>query len=219
MYIIVGLGNPGRKYAGTRHNVGFEVVDKLAHDWGIKITESKFRAFAGEGRACDRKVMLVKPTTYMNLSGECVRDILEYYKFDDDMIAERLIVVYDEVALPVGKVRVRERGSAGGHNGIKNILYQLETEDFLRVRLGVGAKPERMELSNYVLSVFAKDEIEDITFGIIDAADAVKDIIANGVGFAMNKHNPAPKPPPKPKVEVASYTDGREEESETPKTT
>ena len=189
-YFIVGLGNPGRKYMGTRHNVGFDVVDRLANDHQIKITESKFAAFAGEGFISNRKVMLIKPTTFMNRSGECVRDFMNYYKADSDAVAERLIVIYDDVALPVGKLRIRARGSAGGHNGIKDILYQLEQEEFLRVRLGVGDKPPRMDLADYVLSGFAKTEIEDITFGVIDAARAVEEIITQGIDFAMNKYNP-----------------------------
>ncbi|MCL2171313.1 MAG: aminoacyl-tRNA hydrolase [Defluviitaleaceae bacterium] len=187
---VFGLGNPGRKFVGTRHNAGFEVVDRLAGQLNIRITESKFYALAGESFVEGRKVMLVKPTTFMNRSGECIRDILAYFKVPQEDWASRVVVVYDDVALPVGKIRIRRRGSAGGHNGIKNILYHLETEDFLRVRLGVGAKPARMVLNDYVLGGFAKDELEDITFGIIDAADAVLDIITKGANFAMNKHNP-----------------------------
>ncbi|MCL2415315.1 MAG: aminoacyl-tRNA hydrolase [Defluviitaleaceae bacterium] len=189
MYLIFGLGNPGRKYAKTRHNVGFGVIDKLAHDWDINIKESKFSAFAGEGFYDRQKIILIKPTTYMNRSGEAIRDFLSYYKIPAEEIINHLIVIYDDTALDCGKIRIRKRGSAGGHNGIKDILYQTETEDFIRVRLGIGAKPGRMTLADYVLSDFKKHEQEDIIFGIIKAADAVADIISRGADFAMNKYN------------------------------
>ncbi|MCL2753440.1 MAG: aminoacyl-tRNA hydrolase [Defluviitaleaceae bacterium] len=194
MFLIVGLGNPGRQYAATRHNMGFEVVDKLAHDWDVKIKASKFDAYSGETFIMGHKVVLVKPTTYMNLSGRAVRDFVRFFKMPQEDFASKLIIVYDDTDLACGKIRVRVRGSAGGHNGMKNILYTLETEDFVRVRIGVGKRPEGWTQADYVLSRFGKDEEDEAVRGIIAAAKAVEDIIHHGVDFAMNKHNPAQKP-------------------------
>lgn len=190
MYLIVGLGNPGRKYAGSRHNVGFEVIDKICHDHKIKIKASKFAAFAGEDFIGGQKVVLVKPTTYMNLSGEAVRDFVRYYKMSHEDFAARLIVIYDDIALPTGRIRIRQRGSAGGHNGMKNIIYHLETEDFIRVRVGVGSKPEKMDLSAHVLGKVAGEEAGTMVHGIITGARAVEDIIRHGAEYAMNTYNP-----------------------------
>ena len=185
MTIIVGLGNPEKEYKGTRHNTGFEVVNKLAYDHNISVGKAKHRAHVGEGVIRGERVALVKPQTYMNLSGECVRDVLAWYK----LTTESLIVIYDDCALPVGDVRVRKQGSAGGHNGMKNILYHLETDVFTRVRVGIGEKPERYVLADYVLSAFKKDEIEGWIAGVTRAGEAVEDILARGADFAMNKYN------------------------------
>ena len=185
MFFVFGLGNPGRKYVDTRHNVGFAVVDRLAYELDIKVKESRFKAFMGEGQLGGHKLFVVKPTTYMNLSGEAVRDILAYYRHED---YSRLIITYDDAALPLGRVRVRERGSSGGQNGMKSIIYQLETEDFIRVRVGIGAA--KGELSNHVLSHFAKDELETARLGVRLATDAITDIITQGAAFAMNQYNP-----------------------------
>ena len=189
MYLIFGLGNPGKKFDNSRHNIGFEVIDKISQNMGIKIKETRFRAFGGEGFYNTQKLMLMKPTTYMNLSGEAVRDFVHYYKLDESYISNKLIVIYDDIDLPTGKLRIRPKGSAGTHNGMKNIIYHLETDEFIRVRVGVGAKPQGADLSRHVLGHFTKDEAEDIAFGIIHAADAVADIISQGLNFAMNKYN------------------------------
>jgi len=189
MYLIVGLGNPGRKYAGTRHNMGFEVVDEVGRENVIRFKATKFLAYAGEGYLGLLKTVLVKPTTYMNRSGEAVRDFVRYYKIPADELASKLIVVYDDVSLPVGRIRIRERGSAGGHNGIKSILYQLETEDFIRVRVGVGGKPEQMDLSDHVLGRVKGDEAIDLARCVLTAARAVEDVVRHGAEFAMNKYN------------------------------
>ncbi|MCL2396789.1 MAG: aminoacyl-tRNA hydrolase [Defluviitaleaceae bacterium] len=194
MFLIFGLGNPGRKYAGSRHNMGFEVVDKIANDHEIRIKESKFAAFAGEGFIGSQKIVLVKPTTYMNLSGEAVRDFVRYYKMAEEDFARRLIVIYDEINLAAGRIRIRQRGSAGGHNGMKSILYQLETEDFLRIRVGVGGKPDGGNLSAHVLGRAAGEEADSMVHGIITAARAVEDIVRHGAEYAMNMHNPVAKP-------------------------
>ena len=185
MFLIVGLGNPGKDYSGTRHNAGFEAIKKLANDNGIKINKVKHRAFIGEGFISGQKALLAMPQTFMNLSGESVRDLMAYYKLD----ISSLIVVYDDTDLDVGSVRVRERGSAGGHNGMKNILYHLETDEFLRVKIGIGEKPPGWDLADYVLSRFKPHEMDDIIRGICDAADAVALILKEGAIAAMNKYN------------------------------
>jgi PTH1 family peptidyl-tRNA hydrolase len=185
MWLIVGLGNPEKDYKGTRHNVGFEVINKLAYDHNIEINKAKHRAHIGEGFISGKKVILAKPQTFMNLSGESVRDLVNFYK----PAAAEIIVVYDDISLLPGEVRIREKGSAGGHNGMKNILYQLETDEFPRVRIGIGEKPRGWDLADYVLSRFKKEEQEDILFGITDAADAVGLIIKEGTINAMNHFN------------------------------
>ena len=185
MYIIAGLGNPGKEYKWTRHNVGFEVISKLAFDHNIDMKTRKFRAVMGGGKIAGQKVKLAMPQTYMNNSGESIRDILRYFEVTPD----KLIVVYDDTALPVGDIRVREQGSAGGQNGMKSIIYQLETDIFARVRVGIGAKPSGWSLSDYVLSGFKKAEWDDIVQGITLAGDAVCDILKDGTAAAMGKYN------------------------------
>ena len=186
MHLIIGLGNPGTKYKGTRHNVGFEMVDKLCYDHKITLkNNSRFRAHVGEGRIGDAPVLLIQPMTYMNLSGESVRKILHFYKLSPSDI----IVVYDDVNLPVGEIRVRERGSAAGQKGMVNIIAQLGTDEFTRVRIGVGDKPPGWTLSDYVLSRFLREEWDDMIKGITKAGDAVEQIIKEGVVLTMNKYN------------------------------
>jgi PTH1 family peptidyl-tRNA hydrolase len=165
--------------------MGFEVVKKLAFDHGFNTIRMKMRAHFGEGIIRNQKVMLIAPQTFMNLSGECVRDFAEYYKPDPD----RIIVVYDDVALSPGDVRVRAKGSAGGHNGMKNIIYHLETDEFPRVRVGIGQKPEGCALADYVTGRFRRDETELITAGITAAAAAVETILSRGLDSAMNEAN------------------------------
>jgi len=186
MKFIIGLGNPGKDYDGTRHNIGFEAIDKLASDLKIDINRAKFRAHFGEGfLAPGRKVVLVKPQTYMNRSGESVRDILHFYK----RTASDIIVVYDDCDIPLGQVRIRERGSAGTHNGMKSIIYQLETDEFIRIRVGIGEKPPRMDLANFVLSRFGKHEIDSAVAGVEKAAEAAICIVRENATAAMNKYN------------------------------
>ena len=194
MHIIVGLGNPGTKYKGTRHNVGFETVAKLCYDHNITLkNNSRFRAHVGEGHIKNAPVLLVQPMTYMNLSGQAVRKILQFYKLSPADI----IVVYDDVNLPVGDIRVRERGSAAGQKGMVDIIHQLGTDEFTRVRIGVGDKPPSWTLSDYVLSRFLREEWDDMIKGITKAGDAVEQILQEGVVLTMNKYNkkmPKPKP-------------------------
>lgn len=186
MYLIAGLGNPGRDYVGTRHNIGFEVVDVLASKYDIRMNKEKFRAVLGDGKIGGEKVILVKPQTYMNLSGESIREIAQWYKIEN----ENIIVIYDDISLPVGKLRIREKGSAGGHNGIKNIIYQLQTEVFPRIKLGTGMpKNPEYDIKDYVLGHFTKEETEVLVKTAIRAVDATEEIIKNGAKSAMNKYN------------------------------
>jgi len=186
MKIIVGLGNPGNAYKGTRHNVGYETVNKLAYDFNIQMKQNRrFRAETGEGRIGRASVMLVKPTTYMNLSGESVRAVLDFYKLP----SSEIIVVYDDVSLPVGDIRVRERGSSNGQKGMQNIISILNTDEFPRIRIGIGSKPPSWKLSDYVLSRFLKEEFDDMIKGITKAGDAAGIILDEGTVTAMNTFN------------------------------
>lgn len=185
MFFIIGLGNPGLKFDTTRHNVGFEVVERLAYNHNIKIDRKKHKAYVGQGIIGGHKVILVKPQTYMNLSGESVRDILDFYKEDESSI----IVVYDDTSLDIGDIRIRLKGSAGGHNGIKNIIQHLGTQTFTRVKVGVGAKPPGWDLADYVLSRFDQKEIPIIVDAIAESAKAIEMIINEGPTKAMNSFN------------------------------
>lgn len=186
MYIIVGLGNPTKQYEGTRHNVGFDVIDRLADKYQINVNTRKARAFVGTGRIEGQAVILVKPQTYMNLSGESVRSLVDFYKIDQE---HELIVVYDDVNLDVGQIRIRARGSAGGHNGIKNIIAQLGTQEFLRVRVGVGKKPKEYNLADYVLGHFPKGELEELEEGYTNTLQSIELIVADASDKAMNLFN------------------------------
>ncbi len=186
MYIIAGLGNPGKKYVGTRHNMGFEALDAVAAKYDIAIKKAKFNALYGEGTIEGEKVVLVKPQTFMNLSGESIREFKSWYKTDDS----KIIIIYDDVSLPVGKMRIRPKGSAGGHNGMKSIIYQLGSEDFPRIKIGVGSpdNPD-YDLADYVLGKFTKAEVKELIQKAIDTANAVGEIIKNGIEKAMTKYN------------------------------
>ncbi len=184
MYVIVGLGNPGKRYEATRHNVGFEVIDYLAYRNKIKVSKIKHKALVGEGTIEGQKVMLVKPQTFMNLSGESVRDICKYYDVD----LKKLIVIYDDIDIDLGKLRIRKKGSAGTHNGMKNIIYLLQDDKFPRIRIGIGA-PRGRDLVNYVIGKFTDEEKEDIILSIRLAADAVESILKKGIDKAMNDYN------------------------------
>lgn len=186
MYIIAGLGNPSKDYKNTRHNIGFDVIDVIADKHGIDVSTIKHKALVGKGMICGEKVILVKPQTYMNLSGESLIDVCQYYKID---VEDELIVIYDDIALDVGAIRVRKNGSAGGHNGMKSIISHLSTENFMRIRMGVGEKPKGYDLADYVLGHFTKDERELMDKGAIDAVNAVEMIIEDGISKAMNQYN------------------------------
>ena len=186
MYIIVGLGNPSREYEGTRHNVGFEVIDRLAEKYNISVDAKKHRAFIGKGMIGGQKVILAKPQTYMNLSGESVRSLLDYYKIDEE---NELLIIYDDISLEPGQIRIRAKGSAGGHNGIKNIIAHLGGQVFPRIKVGVGEKPSKMDLADYVLSHFAKEEKEQMDEGYDHAVHAVEMILQDEMAAAMNEYN------------------------------
>ena len=186
MFIIVGLGNPTKEYEGTRHNVGFEVIDRIADKYNISVTERKSRAFCGKGIIAGQKVLLVKPQTYMNLSGESVRGLVDYYKIDEE---SELLVIFDDISLDVGQLRIRKKGSAGGHNGIKNIIAHLGTNVFNRIKVGVGEKPKEYDLADYVLGHFSKAEKEVMEDGYKDALQAVELILQGEIDGAMNQFN------------------------------
>lgn len=186
MYIIVGLGNPERRYDGTRHNIGFSAITVLADIYGISMDIKKHRAVCGKGVIQGQKVLLAMPQTYMNLSGESVRELVDYYKIDPE---EELIVVYDDINLAPGKLRIRPKGSAGGHNGIKNIIAHLGTQIFPRVRIGVGEKPKGWDLADYVLGRFSGEEEPVIREALDKAAQACVEIMNEDVSSAMNKFN------------------------------
>ena len=186
MKLIIGLGNPGKEYENTRHNVGFNVIDILAKEYDISVTKIKHKALIGEGRIGSEKVLLVKPQTYMNLSGDSVREFVNFYKLSP----EEIIVVCDDINLPVGGIRIRKKGSDGGQKGLRSIIGQLGYDNFTRVRVGVGEKPAGWDLAKHVLSKFTDDEKDDIISGITDAAEAVSIIVKTGdVDKAMNKFN------------------------------
>ena len=186
MYVIVGLGNPGDKYARTRHNVGFDVIDLLAEQNGISVTERKHKALIGKGRIAGQAVILVKPQTFMNLSGESVGDILHFYKLDP---AQDLIVISDDVALDPGTLRIRKKGSAGGHNGLKNIIAHCHTEEFMRVRIGVGKLPPNGDMIAHVLGRFAPVDRRLVELSYERAAQAIDCILSEDVDKAMSRYN------------------------------
>ena len=188
MYIIVGLGNPGKKYEHTRHNMGFLALDLLADKYGIKVDRLKFKALTGEGRIDGKKVLLVKPQTYMNLSGESVRDVMNFYKEP----IENLIVIYDDIDIPEGTLRIRSKGSAGTHNGMRNIVYLLGDDEFPRIRVGIGGE-RKSDLVNYVIGKVTEKEADALWEALNKAAEAAADIVINDVTHAMQEYNIKPK--------------------------
>lgn len=185
MKLIVGLGNPTPKYEKTRHNVGFEVIDKLAEQYNITVDTAKHKGLYGKGKIAGQSVILLKPMTYMNLSGESVIAVAKYFKVEP----EDVIVIYDDINLDVGRLRIREKGSAGGHNGIKNIITHLSTDAFPRIRVGVGMKPPRMDLADYVLSHFSKEEQDSMEAGYDKACQALEWMVMDDIAKAMNDYN------------------------------
>lgn len=186
MFLIAGLGNPGRQYEKTRHNMGFDTIDELIDRHRIPQGGIAHKAMYGKGMVAGEKVLAVKPLTYMNLSGESLREWVNYYKLDPET---EMIVIYDDIDLEPGQIRIRKKGSAGGHNGIKSIIAQLGTQNFYRIKVGVGAKPRGWDLADYVLGRFSSDERIAVDKAICDAADAVEMILRDGIESAMNHYN------------------------------
>ncbi|MFP3156420.1 aminoacyl-tRNA hydrolase [Lachnospiraceae bacterium ZAX-1] len=186
MYVIAGLGNPTSQYNKTRHNIGFDVIDTIAEKYNIKVKDKKHRALCGTGMIEGQKVLLVKPQTYMNVSGESIAPILNFYKIDPAM---NLIIIYDDVSLEPGKLRIRKKGSAGGHNGIKSIISHVGTQEFLRIKIGVGEKPQGWDLADYVLSRFQKDERERVDEAAEHAVEVVALLVNAQIDRAMNQFN------------------------------
>lgn len=185
MYYIVGLGNPGMQYENTRHNTGFISIDYLARKYDIDVRKIKFKSLIGQGVISGHKVMLVKPQTYMNNSGEAIREIFNYFDFDHD----KLIVIYDDIDIDFGSIRIRKKGSAGTHNGMKSIIYNLQFDDFPRIKVAVGKKPEYMDLANFVLSGFSKKEAKIIEEEVMLLSDAIEMILEEGIDKTMSIYN------------------------------
>lgn len=183
--VIVGLGNPGKKYENTRHNVGFSTIDILSAKFGIKVNRLKHKALTGDGIIKGERVILVKPQTFMNLSGESIYEIAEWYRLP----MENLIVIYDDVDLPVGTIRIRQKGSSGTHNGMRSVIYQLRSDEFPRIRIGIGKAPEEWDLADYVLSRFNAEEAVEVAKSIERATEAAAAIVHSGIEVAMNLYN------------------------------
>lgn len=196
-YCIVGLGNPGKQYEETKHNIGFHVIDLLAEKYHIDVTKFKNRALIGDGTINGRRVLLVKPQTFMNLSGESVLEIVNFYKIPQ----ERFVVIFDDTSLPCGTVRIREKGSHGGHNGIRNIIDRMGTDVFYRIKVGIGEKPNGWDLADYVLAKFSPEDLPLMEQGKEKAVMGVELMLSRGIADAMNRVNQKPKTMKKQKAE------------------
>lgn len=186
MYLIAGLGNPGNEYRMTRHNIGFEVIDYMADKYHVKVNQLKFKAIYGSFTVDGEKILLIKPQTYMNLSGESIAEFCRFYKVGP----ERVIVIHDDISLEPGRIRIRGKGSDGGHNGLKSIIYQLKSDAFPRIKMGVGTPPHKeYDLADYVLGRFGKEEIPVLEDAIIRASDSAISIVKDGIDTAMNRYN------------------------------
>lgn len=185
MYIIVGLGNPGDKYQATRHNIGWDAITDISDRYRIRMDSKRHKAICGTGYIEGVKVLLAQPITYMNLSGESVRELMDYYKVSP----EEIIVIYDDISLEVGQLRIRKKGSAGGHNGIKSIIQHLGTNEFPRIKIGVGDKPKEWDLADYVLSRFQGEEQTVIRGALKDTSNACMTMVTHGIDEAMNIYN------------------------------
>ncbi|MBQ3601354.1 MAG: aminoacyl-tRNA hydrolase [Lachnospiraceae bacterium] len=185
MFIIVGLGNPGNQYAGTRHNIGFSAITYLSDRFQIPLNQNKHKAILGTGYIEGQKVVLAQPQTYMNLSGESVRALADFFKVPSTDI----IIIYDDISLDVGQLRIRKKGSAGGHNGIKSIIQHLGTDVFPRIKVGVGQKPEGWDLADHVLARFPKEQDNTVRESLKDTTDACEKIIGDSIEAAMNIYN------------------------------
>ena len=185
MYLIIGLGNPEEEYSKTRHNMGFNAINKIAEQYGIKVNKSKFQGLYESAIIEGQKVMLIKPQTYMNLSGECIKQFVDFYKIPK----EEILVIYDDMDIEPGKIKIRKKGGAGGHNGMKSIIKILGTEEFARIRTGIGRPEHSGDDINYVIGAIPEEEIPKLDEGVEKAKEAVIEILKNGIDSAMNKLN------------------------------
>jgi len=185
MYLIVGLGNPGKQYESTRHNIGFRVVDSIAKDLNIRVSKGQCRAIIGQGLIGDKKILLAKPQTFMNLSGESILELFKWYKIEKD----HLVIIHDDLDLDLGKVRIRPHGNSGGHKGIESVIEKHGTTEFIRIKIGIGRASLGGDNSEYVLANVPKEQMEPIDEAIVLASEAAKDIVTEGINAAMNKYN------------------------------
>ena len=185
MYLIIGLGNPEEEYSKTRHNMGFNTINKIAEQYSIKINKKKFQGLYEITTIEDKKVILVKPQTYMNLSGNCVKEIADFYKVSP----EKILVIYDDMDIEPGKIKIRKKGSSGGHNGMKSIIQMIGTEEFPRIRIGIGRPKHNGDEINYVIGAIPEEETSKLNEGVEKAREAVIEILKNGIDSAMNKLN------------------------------
>ena len=185
MYIVVGLGNPENEYSNTRHNMGFDTINKLAKQYNIEISKTNFKGQYGTGIIENEKVILLKPQTYMNLSGESVKEIINFYKINTD----QLIIIYDNIDIEAGTIKLRKTGGPGNHNGMKSVINEIETQKFPRIRVGIGKPEHKGDLINYVIGKIPENEKEILDKGTTLAKDAIVEIIKNGIDIAMNKFN------------------------------
>ncbi|MBQ9708191.1 MAG: aminoacyl-tRNA hydrolase [Firmicutes bacterium] len=206
MFVIAGLGNPGKKYEKTRHNMGFRVIDAIAEKNDIKVNKIKHKALVGDGRIAGQRVLLVKPQTFMNLSGDSLRQVMDYY----DVPEEKLIVIYDDFDTDLGAIRIRKKGSAGSHNGMKSVIERLGTQDFPRIRIGIGGTGDR-DWVGFVIGGMSKEEEKLVSEAVEKAAQAVEVMISDGTDMAMNRFNAKKE---KKKKQKEQPLDGEEKESE-----
>ena len=185
MYLIVGLGNPENEYAHTRHNMGFDTINQIAKNNNIQITKNKFKGLCESTIIQNQKVILLKPQTYMNLSGESVKEVAEFY----NLKPEEIIVIYDDIDIEQGHIKIRKKGGAGSHNGMKSVVEELQSTDFARIRVGIGQPEFKSDMINYVIGKVSQEEQEILQQGVEKAAKAVEEILKNGIDIAMNKFN------------------------------
>jgi PTH1 family peptidyl-tRNA hydrolase len=185
MYLIVGLGNPENEYAHTRHNMGFDTINQIAKNNNIQITKNKFKGLCESTIIQNQKVILLKPQTYMNLSGESVKEVAEFY----NLKPEEIIVIYDDIDIEKGHIKIRKKGGAGSHNGMKSVVEELQSTDFARIRVGIGQPEFKSDMINYVIGKVSQEEQEILQQGVEKAAKAVEEILKNGIDIAMNKFN------------------------------
>ena len=185
MYLIVGLGNPEEEYSKTRHNMGFNTINKISQQYNIEVKQNKFQALYGSGMIEKEKVILLKPQTYMNLSGNSVKEVVDFYKIEK----EKILVIYDDMDIEPGKIKIRKKGGAGSHNGMKSVVEELQSTDFARIRVGIGQPEFKSDMINYVIGKVSQEEQEILQQGVEKAAKAVEEILKNGIDIAMNKFN------------------------------